>query len=180
MVLLRKPQPNLCLLNLLALLIRKSGMSFHFWYIGYKCFSVFCFCCLFLGLSPGSDAQVNAENVRSREQILQTLTDLSRSFQDIADRCLLVLHLEVRQVPPFLNLRGLQTQILRYLHTYSDLNVADLQTESTQLQTISISAKQLVFLGLPKSLPGPKDHQWVIHSLYPPTQALPPTPPIIL
>uniref|UniRef100_A0A8C1WGR9 Exocyst complex component Sec8 n=1 Tax=Cyprinus carpio TaxID=7962 RepID=A0A8C1WGR9_CYPCA len=35
------------------------------------------------------------ENVRSREQILQTLTDLSRSFQDIADRCLLVLHLEV-------------------------------------------------------------------------------------
>uniref|UniRef100_A0A8C1LSU7 Exocyst complex component Sec8 n=1 Tax=Cyprinus carpio TaxID=7962 RepID=A0A8C1LSU7_CYPCA len=47
-------------------------------------------------VSPGSDAQVNSENVRSREQILQTLTDLSRSFQDIADRCLLVLHLEVR------------------------------------------------------------------------------------
>uniref|UniRef100_A0A674D798 Exocyst complex component Sec8 n=1 Tax=Salmo trutta TaxID=8032 RepID=A0A674D798_SALTR len=34
--------------------------------------------------------------VRSRDQILQTLTDLSRAFQDIADRCLLVLHLEVR------------------------------------------------------------------------------------
>uniref|UniRef100_A0A674MFE1 Exocyst complex component Sec8 n=1 Tax=Takifugu rubripes TaxID=31033 RepID=A0A674MFE1_TAKRU len=33
---------------------------------------------------------------RSREQILQTLNDLSRGFQDIADRCLLVLHLEVR------------------------------------------------------------------------------------
>uniref|UniRef100_M3ZSR7 Exocyst complex component Sec8 n=1 Tax=Xiphophorus maculatus TaxID=8083 RepID=M3ZSR7_XIPMA len=33
---------------------------------------------------------------RSREQILQTLSDLSRGFQDIADRCLLVLHLEVR------------------------------------------------------------------------------------
>uniref|UniRef100_A0A673J066 Exocyst complex component Sec8 n=1 Tax=Sinocyclocheilus rhinocerous TaxID=307959 RepID=A0A673J066_9TELE len=47
-------------------------------------------------VSPGSDAQVNSENVRNREQILQTLTDLSRSFQDIADRCLLVLHLEVR------------------------------------------------------------------------------------
>ncbi|NP_001025305.1 exocyst complex component 4 [Danio rerio] len=47
-------------------------------------------------VSPGSDAQVNSESVRSREQILQTLTDLSRSFQDIADRCLLVLHLEVR------------------------------------------------------------------------------------
>uniref|UniRef100_A0A3P8VFX6 Exocyst complex component Sec8 n=1 Tax=Cynoglossus semilaevis TaxID=244447 RepID=A0A3P8VFX6_CYNSE len=30
------------------------------------------------------------------EQILQTLTDLSKGFQDIADRCLLVLHLEVR------------------------------------------------------------------------------------
>uniref|UniRef100_A0A672H0Y4 Exocyst complex component Sec8 n=1 Tax=Salarias fasciatus TaxID=181472 RepID=A0A672H0Y4_SALFA len=29
-------------------------------------------------------------------QILQTLSDLSRGFQDIADRCLLVLHLEVR------------------------------------------------------------------------------------
>uniref|UniRef100_A0A8C1ZB50 Exocyst complex component Sec8 n=1 Tax=Cyprinus carpio TaxID=7962 RepID=A0A8C1ZB50_CYPCA len=37
------------------------------------------------------------KNVRSREQILQTLTDLSRSFQDIADRCLLVLHLEVSE-----------------------------------------------------------------------------------
>uniref|UniRef100_A0A669CP57 Exocyst complex component Sec8 n=1 Tax=Oreochromis niloticus TaxID=8128 RepID=A0A669CP57_ORENI len=33
---------------------------------------------------------------RSREQILQTLNDLSRGFQDIANRCLLVLHLEVR------------------------------------------------------------------------------------
>uniref|UniRef100_A0A7N8Y8P7 Exocyst complex component Sec8 n=1 Tax=Mastacembelus armatus TaxID=205130 RepID=A0A7N8Y8P7_9TELE len=31
-----------------------------------------------------------------REQILQTLSDLSRGFQDIANRCLLVLHLEVR------------------------------------------------------------------------------------
>ncbi|KAL7828207.1 hypothetical protein AOLI_G00313590 [Acnodon oligacanthus] len=41
--------------------------------------------------SPGSDTQVS-----SREHILQTLSDLSRSFQDIADRCLLVLHLEVR------------------------------------------------------------------------------------
>uniref|UniRef100_A0A668AM19 Exocyst complex component Sec8 n=1 Tax=Myripristis murdjan TaxID=586833 RepID=A0A668AM19_9TELE len=36
------------------------------------------------------------ESERSREQILQTLSDLSRGFQDIADRCLLVLHLEVR------------------------------------------------------------------------------------
>uniref|UniRef100_A0A674EZ99 Exocyst complex component Sec8 n=1 Tax=Salmo trutta TaxID=8032 RepID=A0A674EZ99_SALTR len=46
--------------------------------------------------SPGSDPQVTNESVRSRDQILQTLTDLSRAFQDIADRCLLVLHLEVR------------------------------------------------------------------------------------
>ncbi|CAB1346192.1 unnamed protein product, partial [Coregonus sp. 'balchen'] len=46
------------------------------------------------GGSPGSDPQVTNESVRSRDQILQTLTDLSRAFQDIADRCLLVLHLE--------------------------------------------------------------------------------------
>uniref|UniRef100_A0A8C2Z9W4 Exocyst complex component Sec8 n=1 Tax=Cyclopterus lumpus TaxID=8103 RepID=A0A8C2Z9W4_CYCLU len=37
-----------------------------------------------------------SSNERSKEQILQTLSDLSRGFQDIADRCLLVLHLEVR------------------------------------------------------------------------------------
>nr|XP_019947928.1 PREDICTED: exocyst complex component 4 [Paralichthys olivaceus] len=48
-------------------------------------------------VSPCSaDSQVVGESERSREQILQTLTDLSRGFQDIADRCLLVLHLEVR------------------------------------------------------------------------------------
>uniref|UniRef100_A0AAQ5YB05 Exocyst complex component Sec8 n=1 Tax=Amphiprion ocellaris TaxID=80972 RepID=A0AAQ5YB05_AMPOC len=47
--------------------------------------------------SPCSaDNQVIGESERSREQILQTLSDLSRGFQDIADRCLLVLHLEVR------------------------------------------------------------------------------------
>ncbi|XP_043964365.1 exocyst complex component 4 isoform X1 [Gambusia affinis] len=43
-----------------------------------------------------ADSQVLGESERSREQILQTLSDLSRGFQDIADRCLLVLHLEVR------------------------------------------------------------------------------------
>lgn len=49
------------------------------------------------GASPCSaDSQVVGESERSREQILQTLSDLSRGFQDIADRCLLVLHLEVR------------------------------------------------------------------------------------
>uniref|UniRef100_A0A672ZWN4 Exocyst complex component Sec8 n=1 Tax=Sphaeramia orbicularis TaxID=375764 RepID=A0A672ZWN4_9TELE len=43
-----------------------------------------------------ADSQVGGESERSREQILQTLSDLSKGFQDIADRCLLVLHLEVR------------------------------------------------------------------------------------
>ncbi|XP_047245814.1 exocyst complex component 4 isoform X1 [Girardinichthys multiradiatus] len=43
-----------------------------------------------------ADSQVLGESERSREQILQTLSDLSRGFQDVADRCLLVLHLEVR------------------------------------------------------------------------------------
>ncbi|XP_053364644.1 exocyst complex component 4 [Clarias gariepinus] len=46
--------------------------------------------------SPGSDTQASSESARNREHILQTLSDLTRSFQDIADRCLLVLHLEVR------------------------------------------------------------------------------------
>ncbi|XP_063074092.1 exocyst complex component 4 [Engraulis encrasicolus] len=48
-------------------------------------------------ISPSSqDTQSSSESLRSREQILQTLTDLSRGFQDIADRCLLALHVEVR------------------------------------------------------------------------------------
>uniref|UniRef100_A0A8D3E7Q5 Exocyst complex component Sec8 n=1 Tax=Scophthalmus maximus TaxID=52904 RepID=A0A8D3E7Q5_SCOMX len=48
-------------------------------------------------VSPCSaDSQVVGESERSRDQILQTLSDLSRGFQDIADRCLLALHLEVR------------------------------------------------------------------------------------
>uniref|UniRef100_A0A8C6UQU9 Exocyst complex component Sec8 n=1 Tax=Neogobius melanostomus TaxID=47308 RepID=A0A8C6UQU9_9GOBI len=42
-----------------------------------------------------ADCQVVGESERSREQILQTLSDLTRSFQDIANRCLLALHLEV-------------------------------------------------------------------------------------
>ncbi|XP_060745639.1 exocyst complex component 4 [Tachysurus vachellii] len=46
--------------------------------------------------SPGSDTHASSESARNREHILQTLSDLARSFQDIADRCLLVLHLEVR------------------------------------------------------------------------------------
>ncbi|XP_048875212.1 LOW QUALITY PROTEIN: exocyst complex component 4 [Brienomyrus brachyistius] len=47
-------------------------------------------------VTAGSDTQVSGDSACSREQILQTLTDLSKAFQDIADRCLLVLHLEVR------------------------------------------------------------------------------------
>ena len=42
------------------------------------------------------DSQLTNESERSREQILQTLLDLASGFQDLADRCLLVLHLEVR------------------------------------------------------------------------------------
>ena len=57
---------------------------------------MFVFVCA-LDVSPGSqDVQTSSESTRSREQILQTLADLSRGFQDIADRCLLALHLEVR------------------------------------------------------------------------------------
>lgn len=59
------------------------------------------FICLYFPINPGAspcsaDNQVVGESNRSRDQILQTLSDLSRGFQDIADRCLLVLHLEVR------------------------------------------------------------------------------------
>ncbi|KAL3977291.1 17beta-estradiol 17-dehydrogenase / 3beta-hydroxysteroid 3-dehydrogenase [Sarotherodon galilaeus] len=50
----------------------------------------------FVTLPHASNSQVVGESERSREQILQTLNDLSRGFQDIANRCLLVLHLEVR------------------------------------------------------------------------------------
>uniref|UniRef100_A0A4W3IQQ7 Exocyst complex component Sec8 n=1 Tax=Callorhinchus milii TaxID=7868 RepID=A0A4W3IQQ7_CALMI len=47
-------------------------------------------------LSPGQDVHVNMDIPPVSEQIMQTLNDLARSFQDMADRCLLALHLEVR------------------------------------------------------------------------------------
>ncbi|XP_069485726.1 exocyst complex component 4 [Ambystoma mexicanum] len=47
-------------------------------------------------LSPGSDNHSNMELQPVSEQIMQTLVELARSFQEMADRCLLVLHLEVR------------------------------------------------------------------------------------
>ncbi|XP_041113721.1 exocyst complex component 4-like isoform X1 [Polyodon spathula] len=47
-------------------------------------------------MSPGSDSQVNSDHTQIREQIMQTLNNLTRAFQEMADRCLLVLHLEVR------------------------------------------------------------------------------------
>uniref|UniRef100_A0A8D0AYK8 Exocyst complex component Sec8 n=1 Tax=Sander lucioperca TaxID=283035 RepID=A0A8D0AYK8_SANLU len=50
----------------------------------------------FTNLPHTSNTHTHTYSERSREQILQTLSDLSRGFQDIADRCLLVLHLEVR------------------------------------------------------------------------------------
>ncbi|XP_077449980.1 exocyst complex component 4 isoform X2 [Stigmatopora argus] len=49
------------------------------------------------GLPPcSSESLAMGDGERSREQILQTLADLGRGFLDIANRCLLALHLEVR------------------------------------------------------------------------------------
>ncbi|XP_060101994.1 exocyst complex component 4 [Heteronotia binoei] len=47
-------------------------------------------------MSPGQDGHTNMDLPPVSEQIVQTLTELARSFQEMADRCLLVLHLEVR------------------------------------------------------------------------------------
>ncbi|XP_064512660.1 exocyst complex component 4 isoform X1 [Pseudopipra pipra] len=47
-------------------------------------------------MSPGQDSHSSMEQLPASEQILQTLSELARSFQEMADRCLLVLHLEVR------------------------------------------------------------------------------------
>nr|XP_005609470.1 exocyst complex component 4 isoform X2 [Equus caballus] len=47
-------------------------------------------------MSPAPESHVNMDLPPVSEQIMQTLSELARSFQDMADRCLLVLHLEVR------------------------------------------------------------------------------------
>ncbi|XP_011851217.1 PREDICTED: exocyst complex component 4 isoform X1 [Mandrillus leucophaeus] len=47
-------------------------------------------------LSPAQDSHMNTDLPPVSEQIMQTLSELAKSFQDMADRCLLVLHLEVR------------------------------------------------------------------------------------
>ncbi|XP_062956410.1 exocyst complex component 4 isoform X1 [Cynocephalus volans] len=47
-------------------------------------------------LSPAQDSHMNMDLPPVSEQIMQTLSELAKSFQDMADRCLLVLHLEVR------------------------------------------------------------------------------------
>ncbi|KAM8817722.1 exocyst complex component 4 [Rhynchonycteris naso] len=47
-------------------------------------------------LSPTQDSHVTMDLPPVSEQIIQTLSELAKSFQDMADRCLLVLHLEVR------------------------------------------------------------------------------------
>ncbi|XP_050181185.1 exocyst complex component 4 [Myiozetetes cayanensis] len=47
-------------------------------------------------MSPGQDSHSSTEQLPASEQILQSLSELARSFQEMADRCLLVLHLEVR------------------------------------------------------------------------------------
>ncbi|XP_048465947.1 exocyst complex component 4-like [Rhincodon typus] len=46
--------------------------------------------------SPGQEVHVNMDIPPVSEQIMETLNDLAKSFQEMADRCLLVLHLEVR------------------------------------------------------------------------------------
>ncbi|KAM6152366.1 exocyst complex component 4 [Erethizon dorsatum] len=47
-------------------------------------------------LSPAQESHVNMDLPPVSEQIMQTLSELAKSFQDMADCCLLVLHLEVR------------------------------------------------------------------------------------
>ncbi|KAM4748552.1 exocyst complex component 4 [Rhinophrynus dorsalis] len=47
-------------------------------------------------MSPGSDSVLSVDIPAVSELILQTLSELAKSFQDMSDRCLLVLHLEVR------------------------------------------------------------------------------------
>ncbi|KAM9390163.1 exocyst complex component 4 [Phaethornis superciliosus] len=47
-------------------------------------------------MSPGQDSHASMEHFPASDQILQTLSELARAFQEMADRCLLVLHLEVR------------------------------------------------------------------------------------
>uniref|UniRef100_A0A8P0N4G7 Exocyst complex component Sec8 n=1 Tax=Canis lupus familiaris TaxID=9615 RepID=A0A8P0N4G7_CANLF len=47
-------------------------------------------------LSPAQESHMNMDLPPVSEQIMQTLSELAKSFQDMADRCLLVLHLEVR------------------------------------------------------------------------------------
>uniref|UniRef100_A0A5F9DKE9 Exocyst complex component Sec8 n=1 Tax=Oryctolagus cuniculus TaxID=9986 RepID=A0A5F9DKE9_RABIT len=47
-------------------------------------------------LSPAQESHVSMDLPPMSEQIMQTLSELAKSFQDMADRCLLVLHLEVR------------------------------------------------------------------------------------
>ena len=47
-------------------------------------------------LSPAQESHVNMDLPPVSEQIMQTLSELAKTFQDMADRCLLVLHLEVR------------------------------------------------------------------------------------
>ncbi|XP_072506218.1 exocyst complex component 4 isoform X1 [Notamacropus eugenii] len=46
--------------------------------------------------SPGQDNLMSLDLPPGSEQIMQTLSELAKSFQEMADRCLLVLHLEVR------------------------------------------------------------------------------------
>uniref|UniRef100_A0A8C9A1I8 Exocyst complex component Sec8 n=1 Tax=Prolemur simus TaxID=1328070 RepID=A0A8C9A1I8_PROSS len=47
-------------------------------------------------LSPAQDSHMHVDLPPVSDLIMRTLNELAKSFQDMADRCLLVLHLEVR------------------------------------------------------------------------------------
>ena len=70
------------------------------YYTFWDLINMFPFCSpLLLVLSPAQESHVNMDLPPVSEQIMQTLSELAKSFQDMADRCLLVLHLEVRYDP---------------------------------------------------------------------------------
>lgn len=63
-------------------------------------YNILCYLFFFyiIAMSPGSDSLASVDTPAVSEMILQTLNELAKSFLDMSDRCLLVLHLEVRFV----------------------------------------------------------------------------------
>ena len=103
-------------------------------------------CSVLLGASHCSaDSQVIGESERSREQILQTLSDLSRGFQDIADRCLLVLHLEVRyaeQKTPLTLNRTENTHVLVMLLFHFEVTVSLIFLWQNHFESLNVNGKE--------------------------------------